>query len=396
VTGEERGRRKDIPFAWVLRSRIVTRSTLDALFRVFGAKAVLPELFYVRPLLMGSNFLDIREAFAGIHSWEEWVSSWERIGEKRETYAALADQEDRTETAIENYLSSAAAYHMAQLPLYEQPARKRGLYARSAAAFRTAAPRLRPPAIPVSVPHGSIELPGYLRLPASGGKVPLLVLICGADSCKEEMHFFSEGLVRRGIGTLAYDGPGIGETWDLSPLGSDDGGVGFSIFDFLSKNPRVDADRIGLFGISFGGNLAIRMAAREERTAVVVTLSAPYEISSYGEYMLPILQEQVKHLLQSDSEDAYREWARAFSVRGVVGKLRAPILVIGAGEDTIIPSGDARRIFEEARGKKKLVYFEEANHMCAEHAFDIVGKVEEWLLETGFLTRGSRPSRVKA
>ncbi|RPJ49225.1 MAG: alpha/beta hydrolase [Candidatus Latescibacterota bacterium] len=390
------GRRKDLPFVWALRSRIVTRSSLEALFRVFGAKAVLPDLFYIRPLLMGSHFLDIREAFAAIHSWEEWVGSWERIGERRETYAALAAEEGRFVTSAENYLSSAAAYHMAQLPLYEKPERKRALYARAASCYRLAAPCLVPPSVPVSIPHGSVELPGYLRLPETEGKTPVLVLICSVDGCKEEMHFFSEGLVRRGIGTLAYDGPGIGETWERLPLGSNDAGVGRSIFDFLARDPRVDPDRIGLLGLSFGGNLAIRIAAEEPRAAVVVSISAPYEISSYGEYMLTILQEQVKHLLRTDSDEAYGEWARSLSVRGVLDELHAPLLVIGGGDDMIIPSADAKRIFEEARGKKRLVYYEEAGHQCAEHTFDLVGKVEEWLIETGFVTRGSRPSDAKA
>lgn len=383
--------RTEIPFSWVLRSRIVTKSTLEALFRVFGAKTVLPDLFYIRPLLMGSNFLDIREAFARIHSWEDWVTSWERIGEKRETFARIADDEGRLVTAGENHLYAAAAFHMAQLPIFEPVERKRALYARCAACYRLAAARMSPPAQSVSIPHGTIDLPGLLRLPESKGRSPLLVLISGADSCKEEMHFFADGLARRGVGTLAYDGPGIGETWDRLPMGIDDEGVGASLFNYLARDERIDPNRIGLFGVSLGGNLAIRIAAEEARTAVVVTLSAPYDLASYGEYMRPILQEQMKYLLKTDSEKAYRDWAGAFSVRGLVEKVRAPILVVGGGEDTIIPGADAKRIFDEAKGKKKLVYYEDANHLCTEHAFDLVGKVEEWLIETGFLGEGRLP-----
>ncbi|MFH1680203.1 MAG: alpha/beta hydrolase [Candidatus Eisenbacteria bacterium] len=380
--------KKEIPFSWILRSHIVTRETLEALFRVFGAKTVLPDLFYLRPLLMGANFLDIREAFTSIHSWEDWVGSWERIGEKRETFARLAGDEGRSVTAGENHLFAAAAFHMAQMPLFDEADRKRALYARCAECFRRAAASLSPPAAPVSIPHGSIELPGLLRLPDSKEKVPLLVLICGADSCKEEMHFFSEGLVRRGIGTLAYDGPGIGETWERCPMGIDDGGVGASLFDFLTREERIDPKRIGLFGVSLGGNLAIRIAAKEERASLVVSLSAPYDLASYAEYMLPILLEQVKYLLHTESEELVRKWAQGLSVRGLVEKMRAPLLVIGGGEDTIIPSTEAKRIFDEAKGRKKLVFYEEANHLCTEHAFDLIGKVEEWLIETGYLAAG--------
>jgi 2,6-dihydroxypseudooxynicotine hydrolase len=377
------GRSKEIPFSWVLRSRIVTKSTLEALFRVFGAKSVLPDAFYIRPLLVGSNFLDIREAFSRIHSWEEWVGSWAAIGEKRETFARLAMEGSRSETARENFLFAAAAYHMAQLPLYEQPERKQDLYRKCAVCFRSA--------LPVVITHRGIDLPGYLRLPESRDRPPLLVLVPGVDGCKEEMHFFSEGLVRRGIGTLAYDGPGIGETWERRPMSVDDDGVATSLIEFLLRDGRVDPERIGLLGVSFGGNLAIRMAAAEERVHSVITLSAPYDLSSYGEFVLPVIQEQMKFLLRADSDAVYKEWARSFSVRGIVEKVRAPLLAIGGGEDTIIPGRDAKRIFEEAKGKKKLLFYEDGGHLCAEHAFDLVGKVEEWLIETGFQGGGSPP-----
>jgi 2,6-dihydroxypseudooxynicotine hydrolase len=385
------GRSKEIPFSWVLRSRIVTKSTLEALFRVFGAKSVLPDAFYIRPLLVGSNFLDIREAISRIHSWEEWVGSWAAIGEKRETFARLAMEGSRSETARENFLFAAAAYHMAQLPLYEQPERKQDLYRKCAVCFRSASPLLSPPALPVVITHRGIDLPGYLRLPESRDRPPLLVLVPGVDGCKEEMHFFSEGLVRRGIGTLAYDGPGIGETWERRPMSVDDDGVATSLIEFLLRDGRVDPERIGLLGVSFGGNLAIRMAAAEERVHSVITLSAPYDLSSYGEFVLPVIQEQMKFLLRADSDAVYKEWARSFSVRGIVEKVRAPLLAIGGGEDTIIPGRDAKRIFEEAKGKKKLLFYEDGGHLCAEHAFDLVGKVEEWLIETGFQGGGSPP-----
>jgi len=381
---EEAGRTKEIPFSWVLRSRFATKSSIDALFRLFGAKMVLPDLFYIRPLLMGSNFLDVREAFARTHSWEEWVRSWERLGEKRETWAKLAFSDGRNVTARENWIYASAAYFMAQFLLYDEAERKREIYGKCAASFRRAAPLLTPPSERVEIEYEGVLLPGYLRLPEGTERSPVLILFCGADSAKEEMHFFAEGLALRGIGTLAFDGPGIGETWAAMELKREVEHVGRRLFAFLRADRRVDPARIGLLGVSFGGNLALRVAAYLEETAVVVALSAPYDLSGYGDYVLPVIQEQVKYLLHSTEESVYRSWADGFSVRGLVEKIGAPLLVIGGGEDLLIPGDDTKRIFEEARGSKRMIFFEEANHLCTEYAYDLIGRIEEWLIETGF------------
>ncbi|MFH1277946.1 MAG: prolyl oligopeptidase family serine peptidase [Candidatus Eisenbacteria bacterium] len=390
MADERRERPEGVPWIWMLRSRIATKGSLDALFRLFGAKTVLPDLFFVRPLLSGAQFLDVREAFSRIKSWNDWVLSWSGIAEKRETYAALAEEEGRLVTARENWIWAAAAHHMAQFLLFEEVDRKREIYRRSAACYRRGAALLDPPAEPVAIPHGAIEMAGVLRLPSGEGKRPLVVLLCGADGSKEEMHFFAEGFVRRGIGALAMDGPGIGETWDLAPLGGGDDPVGTSVFDFLSRDGRIDEDRIALFGVSFGGTLGLRMAAAEPRFRAVVTLTAPYDLSAYDEYVMPVIREQVMYLLHSDSEEGFRKWAKEFSVRGVVAKIEAPILVIGGGEDVFVPGDHAKRIFEEARGRKKMVFFQDSDHLCTEFLFDLVGKVEEWLIEIGFVSAAKR------
>lgn len=385
ASGDGPERQEAVPFSWVLRSRIATKSSLDALFRLFGAKTILPDLFYVRPLLSGSHFLDTREAFSRIKSWEDWVVSWEGIGEKRETYARLAQDEGRYVTACENWIGAASSFFMAQFLLYQEVERKREIYRRSADCHRRGSALLDPPAESVRIRHGGFEMPGILRLPRGRGPHPLLVLLCGADGAKEEMHFFADGLVRRGIGALAFDGPGVGETWDASPLIDDYAAVGRSVFDFLASEERVDPVRTGLFGVSFGGTLAIHVAAGEPRVGAVVALTAPYDLGAYGEYVIPIVKEQVRHLLHAEAGDhAFRKWTKTFSLRGRVKDVTAPLLVIGGGEDVLIPADHTKRIFEEATGRKKMIFFQDADHLCTEFLFDLVGKVEEWLIEIGF------------
>jgi len=103
-----------------------------------------------------------------------------------------------------------------------------------------------------------------------------------------------------------------------------------------------------------------------------------------------VLREQVKFLLHAGSRRAFRMWAKSFSIKGLVKQIRSPLLVVGGGEDVIIPGDDAKKIFDEATCEKKLLFFEDGNHLCAEYAYDLVPRIEEWLLEIGFQRRGAR------
>ena len=56
-----------------------------------------------------------------------------------------------------------------------------------AAAWAKAAPLLSPPMEILAVPFAGLSLPGYLRLPADVHRPPVVVLLPGADSGKEEL-----------------------------------------------------------------------------------------------------------------------------------------------------------------------------------------------------------------
>ena len=56
------------------------------------------------------------------------------------------------------------------------------------------------------------RLPGYLRVPAASARPPVVLIVCGLDSVKEEMNAFEPLFHRRGMATLTFDGPGQGES----------------------------------------------------------------------------------------------------------------------------------------------------------------------------------------
>ncbi len=73
-------------------------------------------------------------------------------------------------------------------------------------------------------------------------------------------------LASEGFGVLMYDRRAHGEsTGDRDSSGWYDAQDVPAAIDFLARQPEVDADRIGIFGASIGGQVALRAAAADPR-----------------------------------------------------------------------------------------------------------------------------------
>jgi pimeloyl-ACP methyl ester carboxylesterase len=86
----------------------------------------------------------------------------------------------------------------------------------------------------------------------------------------------AQDLARRGIASLRFDYAGYGESdgargW-IDPRARVDDAL--CAFDWLAAQPGIGA-RIGVYGHSYGGPVAIAMAAREARVGAVVAVSSP-------------------------------------------------------------------------------------------------------------------------
>ena len=126
-------------------------------------------------------------------------------------------------------------------------------------------------------------LSAFYRPPRKGGVV--LVLAHGVASGKNEWAGFTQRLAARGVGTLAVDLRGHGDS-KKGPKGRRD----FTDFDASGEWPRTTADfdaavdwlkargfpegRIAVGGASIGANLAAQAAADRPKTPFLLLLSA--------------------------------------------------------------------------------------------------------------------------
>ena len=142
-----------------------------------------------------------------------------------------------------------------------------------------ALPHLSPPGERVEIPFDGAVLVGILRRPAGPGPHPVVVLIPGLDSAKEEFRATEQLFLDRGLATFSVDGPGQGEAeYDLA-IRPDWEVPGAAILDAVSALPGIDPGRIGRVGGQPGRLLRARgWPAATAGSARCIALTGPYEL----------------------------------------------------------------------------------------------------------------------
>jgi uncharacterized protein len=128
--------------------------------------------------------------------------------------------------------------------------------------------------------NGNAQLVGTVYLPTTGDHLPAVVVLHSAMAGAREAGLYrhlQEGLPAMGLAVLIYDRRGSGrstgnrENSDFETL-ADDAVAGQQA---LAKFPRIDPNKIGFWGLSQGGWLAVLAAGRSRNAAFAVSVSAP-------------------------------------------------------------------------------------------------------------------------
>ncbi|HEY2944204.1 MAG TPA: alpha/beta hydrolase, partial [Vicinamibacteria bacterium] len=157
------------------------------------------------------EFNDFLRTTATIERWEEWLDVWMATGDVHRVLAEEAEAAGNGRTAGEAYVRAALCYHFGKFVWLVDLDRNREATERAIACIYAAHRHLDPAAKRVEVPFEGATLVGNLRRPA-GGPAPLVLLLPGLDSTKEEFFNWEEVFLGRGLATFSFDGPGQGES----------------------------------------------------------------------------------------------------------------------------------------------------------------------------------------
>jgi pimeloyl-ACP methyl ester carboxylesterase len=321
---------------------------------------------------------DFRATTARIARWEDWLDEWSRTASVHQALAEEAREQGHDRTAGEAFVRAAVCFHFAKFVWVLDPERNRETTERAKAALYAAHALLDPTAERVEAPLDGGRVAGNLRRPAEIERPPLVVLIPGLDSTKEEFFHWEDVFLARGMATLSLDGPGQGETGFHMAIRPDYEVAVAAALDALAGRDDLDLDRVGAAGVSMGGYYAPRVAAFEPRVRAVAGVSGPYDMGAHWDDLPSLTRETVQHHTGAGSPGEARERALELSLAGVAERIAQPCLVITGRHDRLIPWEDTKRIADEAQNATWVLY-DDGNHVCNNIPYKYRPLVGDWM-----------------
>jgi pimeloyl-ACP methyl ester carboxylesterase len=134
----------------------------------------------------------------------------------------------------------------------------------------------------ITFQSGLFTLVGDLRLPEGSSPYPVVVFVHG-DGPNSRIAGgtyppIMERMARAGYATFAWDKPGTAESIgeiDGNQLGAQRSQIVLDAIEMLLTRPDIDADQIGLWGISQAGYVMPRVLARSDDVSFMIAVSCP-------------------------------------------------------------------------------------------------------------------------
>lgn len=309
---------------------------------------------------------EVKEALSNLKSLDrdEWAAVWSAMGDKHVAAAKAAVANDRR-TASRQYRDAVEYYLFARFPLENSPGKSKA-YEQALSAFAAYAALQDPPIEVVSIPFEGRTITGYLRVPKNVRPAPLVITIGGLDGRKENAALRNELYVAYGVAYLALDMPGTGQSSvRVAAPGAE---REFSaVLDWVAKRSELNARRVVVYGGSWGGHWAARLAVIERaRLRGAVVQGGPvheyfqpeWQKKAIGtrEYLFELFEARAA-IYGVDTLDAFLAYGPKMSLltSGMLDKPSAPMLLINGLKDTQVPPEDLFLLLKS--GSPKEVWF---------------------------------------
>lgn len=303
--------------------------------------------------LIGLDPGDVREALASVKTRDkdEWAAAFMGVADRYFNEAKSLEKTDPGK-ANADYIRAWRLYSFGRWPIPASPGKQRA-YAKAIEAFLAHARFWDPPLEVVHIPFEGSEIIAYMRLPKNAkGPVPLVIAVNGLDSRKEDLSESFSAILPFGVGFLAVDGPGTGQSPVKASPTADR--MLSRVIDYVQTRPEVDKTRLAVHGVSWGAYWATKLSIVERaRLKGASAQSPPVDNFFQKDFLMnsllgnrEYLFDQVPALMNIfDGVTTIDELAAnlekmSLVKQGLLGKPTTPMLIIAGVLDTQVPISD--------------------------------------------------------
>lgn len=215
-----------------------------------------------------------------------WVKAFSDLAKKVEADAEERAQKGHQISAREQFLRACNSYRAAEYYTNFRNPLHRELGMKSRECFIKSMKLMEHTCELIEIPFEGSFLPAYFMSPTAGGGLrKTLMIVSGYDGTMEESYLQGgKAALQRGYNTLLFAGPGQMDCMRFHPemtFRPDFEKPGKAVLDYVVSRPEVDAERLALLGISFGGYFATRAAAHEPRIKALIPNSPIIDLHAY-------------------------------------------------------------------------------------------------------------------
>ena len=296
------------------------------------------------------------------------------------------------------YMPAFDACRVGRYPTPSSPG-KLAVYHHSLRMFRKAAAHFEPKLEIVEIPFEGKKLIGYLQKPPGVAKPPIVMHWGGVDGWKEDRLKIAKTAMDAGLASFTIDMPGTGE----NPVLYGDAAAERTFFawlDYLPSRTDVDGKRVAVWGGSFGGYWAARLAfTAADRLKGAAFHGGNVHYGFQREWLVPAfttggatylfgaasLLDARGRAMGTKTLEEFLDAVPKLSLKtmGLLDKKSAPLLGVNGKLDDQAPIADVYLLMEHGNPKSARVY-PEGHHMGrtpGQHPDEIANTIVGWLKE---------------
>jgi uncharacterized protein len=213
-----------------------------------------------------------------------------------------------------------------------------------------------------------------------------VIFLHGVGDCRIAGIQFARFMFEKGFNVFLYDSRAHGESEGYyCTYGFYEKQDVSTVISYLQSRKDLKAGKIGVFGTSMGGAVAIQAAAIDPRISALISECSYTALRvvfvDYQKRIIKLPWHFLRNIALMQSQKMANFKARLVSPIEDIRRVFAPILIVHGKNDTFIKSEYSRMLYEAANEPKRLLLIDGAGH---NNVLEVGGKAYEHAIMSFF------------